>query len=125
MGRRLVWRFADVDHEGAWGFGVLSGNELVELLKHMANFESMTIRELFYMGDEPGKHYAVDALPAEALARLVQLRREDETALARLRTAAKRRLYGFLRDNVFHVLWWDPEHKVYPSKVYPSKPRNT
>ena len=27
----------------------------------------------------------------------------------------KQRLWGFLRAGVFHVLWWDPEHQIYPS----------
>ena len=25
-------------------------------------------------------------------------------------------LYGFLVDNVFHMLWWDPEHEIWPSR---------
>jgi hypothetical protein len=24
------------------------------------------------------------------------------------------RVHGFARDNVFHVVWFDPEHKLYP-----------
>jgi len=41
----------------------------------------------------------------------------DEWAdhLTSLRMGGKQRLWGFLRAGVFHVLWWDPEHQIYPS----------
>lgn len=111
-----VWRFSDVDHEGDWAFDGLSGDALVELLKKLGDFESMTMREIFYSGEEPGKEYDVHTLPGPALKRLEAIGRDDETKLARLRLAGAVRLYGFLRRQVFHVLWWDPEHQVYPSR---------
>lgn len=116
MTRHLVWRFADADHEGPWAVaGAAEGGVLQGLLQAMGDFESMTIRELFHTGKEPGKQYDVPALPSATLARLTELEREDETKIARLRITGERRLYGFLRENVFHVLWWDPHHEVYPS----------
>jgi hypothetical protein len=34
--------------------------------------------------------------------------------LFRFRVSGEQRLWGFRDDRVFHVLWWDPYHKVYP-----------
>jgi hypothetical protein len=116
MNRQIVWRFQDVDNEGSWGFAGLDGAGLVDLMAKLGHFESMTVRELFYKGEEPGKQYDVEGLPAPTLARLVELRRDDETKLARLRLTGPCRLYGFMREHVFHVLWWDPQHQVYPSQ---------
>jgi hypothetical protein len=28
---------------------------------------------------------------------------------------ARERLWGFRRGSVFHVVWWDPDHKVCPT----------
>lgn len=115
MSRKPTWKFADLDHDGAWPMATLDGADLTQLLYKLRDFEGMTIRELFYKGDEPGKQYDVPSLPGHALKRLSELGRDDETKLARLRTGARERLYGFLRAEVFHVLWWDPTHAVYPS----------
>ena len=111
-----VWRFSAVDHDGDWAFDAIASDDLVDLSKKLGDFESMTMREIFYSGEEPGKEYDVHALPSRALKRLEEIGRDDETKLARLRLAGAVRLYGFLRRHVFHVLWWDPDHEVYPSK---------
>lgn len=64
-------------------------------------------------------HYqALDTLCSDAQARITE-RRLDEVVgaeLFRFRLAAKKRLWGFTLDNdpTFYVLWWDPDHKVYP-----------
>jgi hypothetical protein len=35
----------------------------------------------------------------------------------RFRLGSKRRLWGFRKERTFHVVWWDPEHKVYPTET--------
>ncbi|MEV5686564.1 hypothetical protein AB0L68_25685 [Streptomyces sp. NPDC052164] len=44
----------------------------------------------------------------------------DATRIQRLEFTGTQRLYGFPVGNVFHVLWWDPSHEVYPSKLKPT-----
>src|SRR5690606_20222733 len=51
---RICWRFCHVDQDGPWGFGELT---IAELMTKLADFESMTLREIFNLGEEPGKHY--------------------------------------------------------------------
>jgi hypothetical protein len=41
--------------------------------------------------------------------------RFDET-MFRFRLSGEQRLWGFRKGNVFHVVWWDPEHNVYPTE---------
>lgn len=114
--RHPVWRFADHDDEGTHTLGNLDGTGLIGLISKLRSFESMKINEIFAVGSEHGKSYPVEDLPTSVQKRLTALGRDDETEVARLRCGGKPRLYGFLRENVFHVLWWDPEHQVYPSK---------
>lgn len=41
----------------------------------------------------------------------------DETNISRLRINGEQRLYGFRRDPKFYVVFWDPEHKIWPSTL--------
>lgn len=113
---RLCWRFTHVDHDSRWGFSAMQPDVLCEILKKLAYCESMTVAELrntrrfFKEYDLPG------GLCKEALDRLAHMGREDMTAIQRLEFTGTQRLYGFLEGNVFHVVWWDPDHEVYPSR---------
>ncbi|MEU2128489.1 hypothetical protein [Streptomyces sp. NPDC018352] len=51
------------------------------------------------------------------MARLTAIGFDDALKIQRLRFTGTQRLYGFLNGNIFHVLWWDPLHEVYPSKL--------
>lgn len=114
--RRLVWRFGEIDDEGSWALSRIGRERLKVLLGHLRSFESMTVNEVFAPNSEHGKRYRVEDLPKAASDRLVEIGRDDETEIARLRCGGKPRLYGFLRENVFHVLWWDPQHAVWPTR---------
>lgn len=116
LDRRLVWRFREVDSSGAWPPAAIGTDALGDLLKKMGDFETMTLKEIFKPGSEHGKRYPVEGLPDKALRRLRDIERDDETEIVRLRCGARPRLYGFLREHVFHVVWWDAEHTAYPSK---------
>lgn len=116
-GDRLCWRFTHVDHDGPWGFNGMEPDVLCEVLRKLADCESMTVAELrntwrlFKEYDLPG------GLSRGALDRLTAMRRDDMTKIQRLEFTGLQRLYGFLDGNVFHVVWWDPKHEVYLSKL--------
>jgi hypothetical protein len=117
-GDRLCWRFTHVDHDGPWGFSDTETAEFCGILRRLASFESMTVDEAFHRGDYPGKDYDVEAIPnSTALDRLEALGLADQTKIWRLQLGGQPRLYGFLHGNVFHVVFWDPEHKIWPSQL--------
>lgn len=93
---RVCWRFRHVDHDGPWGFDKVTPDALCEILMKLADFESMTVNELFNQNEEPGKDYAVEAIPnKEALKRLEAIGQPDATQISRLRLQGMQRLYGF------------------------------
>lgn len=92
----------------------VTSDKLVYILGKLANLERMTVHEIF--SGNPGKDYDVDRLPSpKARECLVELRLDDQTQISRIQLSGTERLYGFRRANVFHVLWWDPDHTVWPS----------
>lgn len=83
----------------------------------LRQFETMTINGLFHQGDEPGKKYELARIPCKkALDRLEMLRLADQDCIHRLSIGGKKRLYGFLVGTVFHIVFWDPEHEIWPSQ---------
>jgi hypothetical protein len=115
---RICWRFSRVDNDGPWGLKALDQAALTALLDAICKFESMKIGELFHSGGYPGKDYEVAKLPTtQAHTRLDAIGLPDMTKIWALRPQGEPRLWGFLVNNVFHVVWWDPKHEVWPSNL--------
>lgn len=113
---RICWRFEKLDTDGPWGLSNLPPAQVLELLAAMSQFESQTINELFHTGEWPGKCHDVATLPSkQARDRLVELGLSDQTKIWKLRIGGPGRLWGFLMGNVFHVVWWDPRHEIWPT----------
>ena len=115
--QRLIIRFDQVDYEGPWSITAASRADLVRIFKAVADFESMTVAEVFN-GGHPGMDYSTGDLPKkEATDRLEALALDDQDTISRLRLSGEARLYGFRRGRFFHVLWWDPHHQIWPSTL--------
>jgi hypothetical protein len=111
---RICWRFKHADHDGPWCFHEIDSSDLCGILRQLTSFESMTTVEAF--GGSPGKDYNVEDIPnREARTRLEAIGLPDMTRISRFRLTGTARLYGFRLGNVFHVVWWDPRHEIWPS----------
>lgn len=114
-GERISWRFQHFDWDGPWSFADMDDFREVEC--QLRKFETMTIHELFHNGKEPGKRYEVARIPEpKALTRLEALNLSDQDEICRLRLSGTKRLYGFLVGTVFHFVFWDPDHQVWPTE---------
>ena len=67
-------------------------------------------------GSVGAKRIPLDHLKDEATKRLNKLQFDDAEALWELRVGGKPRFWGVRLGSCFHFLWWDPEHKVCPTK---------
>lgn len=113
-------RFNSVDVDGPWCVSKIEAAHHIDLLQRLKSFESMKCSEVFKPGSDEGIVYSVPDIPnKEARNRLVELQFDDQTEIARLRISGRRRLYGFLPNlgPDFYVLWWDPEHEIWPSTL--------
>lgn len=116
-GDRLCWRFKHFDHDGPWSFTGTTGDELCNLIKRLAKFEDMTVNSAFNGGGYPGKEYDIEHIPtAKARERLDAIGLADMTKISVFRLGGEERVYGFRCANVFHVVWWDPDHAIWPSR---------
>jgi hypothetical protein len=115
--RRPSWRFGMVDNDGPWPLTACAGGELHEVLERLRSFETMTCNALEQ--SQMLKHYAIEEMPTRAATdRLRELHLDDMTRLSNFRIGGEPRLHGFMdEDSTFHVLWWDPRHEVWPSKL--------
>jgi len=110
-----VWRFSHMDWDGPWCPSKCKDSGIREVLARLANFESMSWQQIH---SGTGSHVVdVTGIIKEARDRIIHLKKEEwADNLCSLRMCGKERLWGFLRSGIFHLLWWDPEHQVFPSK---------
>src|ERR1700741_4618787 len=105
-----LWSLRILDLGGPWCSGAMGGNTLVDVLRRLKAFETMTWREI----EGKGSHFVdVSGCCKKARDRLVELRHDDADSLFSLRFGGKPRLYGVRDENVLAILWWDPDHEIY------------
>ncbi len=57
----------------------------------------------------------VSRLSPEAQKRLREIKQDDLDELTSLRLSGRERVWGIRESGIFHLLWWDPEHRVFPT----------
>ncbi len=86
-----------------------------EIAKCLKDYEHKTWRQVRanFKRDHP---IDPDRICTEAKHRLVGLKVEEMDELWSFRIDAKRRVWGARFGRTFFVLWWDPQHQVYPTE---------
>lgn len=122
-----VWRTSllDLDHAGSWSWAVRD-DTLIKIIDLLTELERLTWREIRQQQTGGNrrrgpKHKSIprDHLWKEAQDRLEELQLDDFEELFRFRTGNMERLWGVLSGDsprVFYPIWWDPDHKVCPSR---------
>lgn len=111
---RIAWHIRIMDMQGDWGWGEIDKSTLLnEIHLKMSNFETMTWDEIL---NKNNHEISVSKISRNARKRLVEIQQEDIDQLVSLRLAGSLRVWGIRDRNIFRILWWDPEHTVYPIK---------
>lgn len=112
------FHYADRSHNGSWRWP--SGDEASEIINFLCDMAKIKWSEI--MNHQSGGHrkhhpQAIESLCREAQDRLTDLHYDEIfTDVFRFRLSGRKRLWGSLVDGIFYVLWWDPEHQVYPTE---------
>lgn len=110
--QNLVWSFSVMDFEGPFGWDKCDDHEkFIEIFKRKKLFEGMTYNEILKTESHPIETYR---LSKEARDRLVDLKLDEWDEVFSLRLTGRNRVFCLKDEGVMRILWWDPEHLVYP-----------
>lgn len=108
--KKPSWNFASCDTE-FWPFNEehVGASLWSEIIPFFKNLESMRWKEILL--DSKKQNHAIDAsdLNVKAIKRLAEKYIEHESIYS-LRISGTHRLYGYITNSVFHVLWYDTDH---------------
>jgi len=118
---KVIWTFDWIDRSGKYAFdlGRSDFNSQI-ILDKLINYESMTWAEIMKQTHDKGKskHHFLNpmGLSKEAKERLSFCGLDDEFSenIFSFALTNKLRVIGIREYNIFHVLWYDPNHEVYP-----------
>ena len=114
----LSWRIGMLDvMDPSFGWQTLDQTKLDYIRKKLCQFEGMTLAQIFTDGKKQHHAICVKDICADAKRRLAAIGHEDLDQLHRLRLMGKERVWGVLRCNTLSLLWWDPEHLIYPYEL--------
>ena len=121
--RNPKWNFRQADKEkwSIFDFFTQSNANGKKTIESLRSFEGMTWREIVQAsggkasGHGTNSHYIpVDQLCRDAQKRLNDLRIQEDEIFS-LRLTGTHRLWGIIEaDGVFRILWYDPDHTIYP-----------
>lgn len=110
-----VWQIGVMDLDGRWGWRSVEPDAFFEdILPKIQNFESMKWPDIL---NRKNHEIKVEDITVEAQKRLAELKLDDFENLVSLRLTGPKRIWGIKIGNIFKILWWDPAHEVYPSKL--------
>ncbi len=110
-----VWMAGAVDLDGRWGWKKIGYSLFFDcILPKIQDFEKMRWSEIL---GKNSHEINVGQIIKPAQDRLRDLKMDDCDTLVSIRLTGKQRIWGIKIGKTFKILWWDPEHEIYPSKL--------
>jgi hypothetical protein len=114
--RRASWHISSLETEGDYGWHSVSLEDFEFIQARLSSFESMTWDEIFIQGKKQNHSCSINKLSPDAQKRLEAIGMDDIDCLHSLRLGATQRIWGVFAGGYLNLLWWDPDHQVYPCK---------
>lgn len=105
---RWCFEFFDNKH---WHDDTYSHESFYNIAKKLRSYQGLTWGDI-KKKDHPVK---ISDIIKEAQDELIHLKQDDADQLWRLELTGLQRLWGIRFQDIFRVLWWDPQHKICPS----------
>ena len=112
---RFRFDMLDLDDGCEWSMGTMSEEDHRDFLTKLKQYERLSPQEAKQFKTFDIYQNFGDCPNPKATRRLEE-KYEGCDTIARFRLNGKKRLFGVVYGNEFHILWWDPEHAVWPSK---------
>jgi hypothetical protein len=81
---------------------------------HLSSLETMTWREILVTARKHNHFCNVDELSKPAR-EIIDRGWEGADRVLSVRLTNLKRIWGIFEDGVLYLLWWDPDHQVFPS----------
>ena len=112
--RTPVWLAGRMDFDGPWCWKKMDVEALHRVHARLSAFERMTFGEI------EGRHnhqIPIEQLAKQARDRLYELGIDDYDSVLSLRITKVERVWGLKDPFGVFLLWWDPDHSVYPMNI--------
>ncbi len=111
------WRIHKLEMCEPYGWHELDSDSIARVRERLAAFESMTWREILLDGKKRHHNVNIRDLCKPAQDRLTELGLDDLDRLLSLGLTGSERIWGILASGVMNLLWWDPDHRICPSRL--------
>lgn len=111
---KISWQFSTMDMTGPFKFCHIRPQTWGKILDRLKHLDARTWAEVIGERDHP---IAVEILSPKAKKRLQEIQRDDIDAVFSFHLEGEPRIVGVRVNNVFQVLWWDPNHEVCPAPL--------
>lgn len=109
------FRFNRVDVEGDWCLSGIEAGDHKELIRFMGEIETMKVKEVIPSRCKR-EDVAGSSVNQDAKKRAQTVFRDDHDRIHVLHVSGRKRLWGLQFENEFSVIWWDPNHEIWPTK---------
>ncbi len=108
-----------MDMTGECGWHLVSEAELLRLQRWMADLEGKTWEEACSgrVGCKPVSLDSSEEPARKMTARLMELKKDDVDSVYEFHLDGTTRFWGIRRGHVCHLVWWDPNHRLWPSTL--------
>lgn len=104
-----------MDTVGEWAWNAITADALKTIIvPRMKALETMTWAQI--EKDRHSHPMPTAEICKDAKERLTALKLDDVDLLYQVNMGGKRRVWGIRESNSLVLLWWDPEHTVYPTE---------
>ncbi|HEX4276442.1 MAG TPA: hypothetical protein VHZ74_13860 [Bryobacteraceae bacterium] len=111
-----AWRVIRMEFCDPYGWHQVDAETLLFIREKLGELEKLTWKEVLKPGS--GSHpMPTKELCKEARDRLVELEIDEADNLVSIRLQQKMRVWGYMDQGILNLLWWDPEHSVYPMNI--------
>jgi hypothetical protein len=113
--RKASWRVSKVQLVNPYGWHELSLNEVEHVRSKLAQFETMTWGEIFDKARDRNHPIPVSKLRCREAQKWMERNMKDFDTLWTLRFTGPERVWGIFSEGAYQVIFWDPEHLIYPT----------
>jgi hypothetical protein len=115
MDMQPAWRLSNMRMKSPFGWGAITRGDMQQVIERFKALESMTWSAILVEAKKHNHHCDVGGMCKEAQKCLEDDWQGGADEVLTIRLTNKKRVWGVLEGPLVYLLWWDPEHSVYPS----------